>query len=193
MFPNTRSWEINLMAIDPGSSNLGIAIYRIGLATGEILDSHAFTLQAKDSNYYSKDYSNRYNDKFARLQALESELFSVFDYYRPTIVVCESPFFNSFTPNAYAILSELVNLIQHTLLQFNNHIPFYKVDPPTAKKAVGAKGNAKKEDMVIAIDKIKHTLKLTTAIETLDEHSIDALAIGYYGYLNYILKLAYRL
>jgi crossover junction endodeoxyribonuclease ruvC len=174
------------MAIDPGSSCLGVAIYKLNFHTREIIESSAFTLHAKESFHYSRCLGETFGDKYTRLMALENELRELFQYYNPSIVMCESPFFNSFTPNAYAILTELVNLIQNTLRNYNNHIPFFKVDPPTAKKAVGAKGNAKKEEMTVAIDKIKHQLKLINPVNELDEHSIDALAIGYFGYGRYV-------
>lgn len=185
-FPSTNHWECCLMAIDPGSSCLGVAIYKLNFHTREIIESSAFTLHAKESFHYSRYLGETFGDKYTRLMALENELRELFQYYNPSIVMCESPFFNSFTPNAYAILTELVNLIQNTLRNYNNHIPFFKVDPPTAKKAVGAKGNAKKEEMTVAIDKIKHQLKLINPVNELDEHSIDALAIGYFGYGRYV-------
>ena len=40
--------------------------------------------------------------------------------------------------------------------------------------------------MTVAIDKIKHQLKLINPVNELDEHSIDALAIGYFGYGRYV-------
>lgn len=189
LFPDTSDWEFNLLSIDPGSAHLGVAVYRVRFNTKELIESFAFTIEAKHSKDYLRDYSNQFGDKYARLTAMKNELYSVFDTYRPSLVICESPFFNSFTPNAFSILTELVNLIQMTLREFNNSIPFYKVDPPRAKKAVGAKGNAKKEEMTIAIDRFKETLKLNSSVELLDEHSIDALAIGYYGYIHYVLNL----
>lgn len=188
---NTENCVCHLMAIDPGSSSLGVAVYEIHLNTLAIISSTAFTLTANQSNHYLKEHSKMYGDKMARLNSLQADLSELFDYYRPALVVCESPFFNRFTPNAYAILTEMVNLIKYTLFQFNNHIPFFTVDPPTAKKAIGAKGNAKKDEMTLAIDDIRHMLKLKNNPFDLDEHSIDALAIGYFGWKKYIEE--YRL
>lgn len=188
-FPNTSQWEFTLLGIDPGSSNLGISIYKLDFNTLAIKESFAFTISAKDTCFYNRNTSNEFGDKIARLQAMKSELAEVFRSYSPSLIVCESPFFNSFTPNAYAILIEVVNLIHETIWEYNYQIPFFKVDPPTAKKAVGAKGNAKKDEMTQAIIEIKDRLKLKNNPLDLDEHSIDALAIGHYGYLNYVLNL----
>lgn len=184
---DTSDWVCRLMAIDPGSNNLGVAIYEIDLKTHELISSKAFTINAYLSFHYSKETANVYGDRHARFKAMEVELMECFDTYRPSLVMCESPFFNRFTPSAFSVLTELVSLINQTLWQFNNQIPFFKVDPPTAKKAVGAKGNAKKDDMLLAIIKVKDELKLSVDPKTLDEHAIDACAIGYYGYKHHVL------
>lgn len=189
LFPDTSQWEFTLLGIDPGSSNLGISIYKLDFQTLAIKESFAFTISAKDTGFYNRYTSDVFGDKIARLQAMKNELASVFRTYSPSIIMCESPFFNRFTPNAYAILIEVVNLIQETVWEYNYQIPFFKIDPPTAKRAVGAKGNAKKEEMTQAIIEIKDRLKLRNNPLELDEHSIDALAIGHYGYLNYVLDL----
>lgn len=179
---------LNLMAIDPGSSNLGVAIYSINISDLNIIKVESFTINAIKSKYYSKAYSKTYGDKQARFLAMKNELYSFIEQYNPSLVICESPFFSSFTASAYGILVELLYIISEILFYYNNNIPFYKVDPPTAKKAVGAKGNAKKEDMFVKVNEMKEKIKLINNIEDLDEHAIDAIAIGYYGYLNYILK-----
>ena len=184
---NTSDWVCNLMAIDPGSSNLGIAIYSIDLQTAEIISSRAFTVSATHLPQYSKYTGQVYGDRYARFEAMRSELISILDYYRPSLVVCESPFFNRFTPSAFSVLTELVHIINDTVWCFNNHIPFFKVDPPTAKKAVGAKGNAKKDDMTIAVASVRDLLKLENDPYDLDEHAIDACAIGYHGYKKYVI------
>jgi Holliday junction resolvasome RuvABC endonuclease subunit len=59
--------------------------------------------------------------------------------------------------------------------------PLDLVDPPTAKKAIGAKGNAKKEDVLRAMEKIPELVEnCETTLKDLDEHSLDSMAIAYY-------------
>lgn len=184
---DTSDWVCNLMAIDPGSSSLGVAIYELNLKTFDIIRTTAFTVHATGLSQYSKHASNQYGDRFARFAAMENELMELFESIRPSIVICESPFFSRFTPSAFSVLTELVSIIQKTLFNFNNQIPFFKVDPPTAKKAIGAKGNAKKDDMTIALEKVADKLKLVNPVTELDEHAVDACAIGYHGYKKYVL------
>ena len=188
MWPNTKDWVFDIIGIDPGSKCTGYSIYTINSNTLDIIKVNAFTVEAYKSNYYSKEYSNTYNDKYSRFNAMNREFMDILEYYRPAMVFIESPFFNSFTPNAFSVLTELLQLYKLTLIDYNNRIPFITVDPPTAKKSIGAKGNAKKDDMTLALDRIKDSINLLPDINLLDEHSIDACAIGYWGYINYIKR-----
>lgn len=193
MLPEPSAWDIPivLMAIDPGSSNLGVAIYEVCLQTRNILQSHAYTIYSTQSSYYFKEDAKLYGDRLARMNALQAELAECLQRHNPSIVLCESPFFNRLMPSAFGVLNEVMIHVKQALRDYNEHIPFFTVDPPTAKKAVGAKGNAKKDDMTLAIEKQLPQLKLMNAVSELDEHAIDALAIGYYGYKQYVIGDVY--
>ena len=86
---------------------------------------------------------------------------------------------------AYGALMEIVFAVRRAVLDYDNTQPLDTVDPPRAKKAVGATGNAKKPEMMASVLKLKEEFKLdevtsNSTIENLDEHSIDALAIAYF-------------
>ena len=50
---DTSDWVCNLMAIDPGSSSLGVAIYELNLKTYDIIQTTAFTVHATELSQYS--------------------------------------------------------------------------------------------------------------------------------------------
>lgn len=72
-------------------------------------------------------------------------------------------------------------MLRQSVMQYDQWLPYYMVDPPTVKKAVGAKGNADKEEVkrqLLLIPEIVE--KSLVDLSTLDEHSIDAIAVGYF-------------
>ena len=185
--PDTKGWEVNLLALDPGG-NVGVSIITIDFHTRAIIRTEAISLNMEKSQFFLKEQAKVTTVGEERLRALAVELTDLLYQYRPVQVYCESPFFSSFTASAFESLNRVLLVIKQCLYDFNDAIPFYKVDPPTAKKAIGAKGNAKKDDMLIALEKQRHVLKLETPTEELTEHSVDACAIGYWGYSKHAKK-----
>lgn len=182
--------HFNVLGIDPGSAHLGVAVYTLDLKTKEIVSVNAFTIDALKSKYFNKQEVKLFGEKIVRIRSMVSEMQEVLHEYRPGLVVFESPFFNRFTPSAYGALKELLIALKLSLLDYNQSIPMADVDPPSAKKAIGAKGNAKKEDMTDALKLHvkKQGIPLLVEIDDLDEHSIDACAIGYWALMNIIAK-----
>ena len=67
--------------------------------------------------------------------------------------------------------------MQRALHLWDDYKPLYMIDPPSVKKAVGAQTRGDK-------DAVKKAIKLIKELEmvnfnNLDEHSIDATAVGY--------------
>jgi Holliday junction resolvasome RuvABC endonuclease subunit len=81
-------------------------------------------------------------------------------------------------PQAYGALTEVVSMIRSTVIDHDWFVPFSLVDPPTVKMAVGAKGNADKDGVMAAMKLIPEITALIDC-STLDEHSVDAIAVGY--------------
>lgn len=165
-----------LMSIDPGTSTLGFCLYKIHVETLEIVDIFAWTVDATRLAYYRDDVAEIHGEKFARIIAHKKNLANVLSFYAPLIVVCETPFFNRLRPSAGGPLFELYATIEQTVFEWDHCKPLYGVDPRTVKKNVKAQGN-KKPDMIAAMVKIP---ELQCAnLDLLDEHAIDAVAVGY--------------
>ena len=109
----------------------------------------------------------------------------VLEFYKPLSVVCETPFFNMQRPSAAGPLYELLTTLEQTLFEWDKEKPLYKVEPKTVKKAVGASANAKKDEVRSALSKVKELQ--CACLDFLDEHAIDAIAVGY-SYINQTLR-----
>lgn len=176
--------HLTLMAIDPGSSNLGVALYTIDSTDGSIVATHAYTITANKSKFYSKELSKKMGDRFARLHAMRCEITDALNQHRPMMAACESPFYNPRMPNAYGVLVECVYMIQMAVWDYNDRVGFIRVAPKEAKMAVGAKKNGK-DEVQKQVKKMLDTFKLDVTFSSLDEHAVDAIAIGYHAYLRH--------
>lgn len=172
----------SIIGVDPGSNCLGVGIIDYDVYTLEIVGSDAFTLFA-DKLAKNSWTSYVYGDRAGRIQALSETLLKVMhDNGRVTDIISESPFMSRFA-QAFAALTEVVNGVRYAVMQYNSWMPLHVVDPPTVKNAVGAKGNADKDAVKMAL-RILEGFVYTgqTPFGELDEHSVDALCVGYYRY-----------
>lgn len=172
-----------VIGIDPGSDKLGFACIHYDLKTLEIVRTYARTFTASKMSL-SPLTKQTHGQRYARIYKLSEVLLEMFQTINPTHVICESPFMAMRRPQAYGALMETVFAIRTALRQFDETIALDLIDPPSAKKAVGAPGNAKKEQVQAALTKMFSALhyddaEWETPFATLDEHSVDAIAIGY--------------
>jgi hypothetical protein len=119
--------------------------------------------------------------------AHEENLYQLFCKWGPHAVICESPFLGRF-PQAFAALTETMSMIRRAVYRFDRTVYVETVDPPTAKMAVGVSGKGKdKEDVRQGVLKLQAQgvlFNLNRDVTLLDEHSIDAIAVGYHKYLK---------
>jgi Holliday junction resolvasome RuvABC endonuclease subunit len=169
-----------IIGIDPGLNNLGVAIFDIDYSTRTIVRIEAFTLindKLIDNTGLDEEH---YSERNIKLYKLKDNLQSSLKYIKPCMIACESPFYSSFRPTAYAALVEVIRIIQLAILEYNSNVPFYTVEPLLVKKQVGAGMTKGKQDVKSAIMNKPDLINvLVNDINSLDEHSIDAIAVGY--------------
>ena len=184
--PNDSINTVNIIGIDPGTVHLGVSVISIDAETREISGSIAFTIDASKLNKNSSWLIDTYGDRFSRIDFLTTELLDIFISYNPLIICAESPFFGLRHPSAFQALTEVICAIRNTVYKFDPWRTLRLVSPSEVKQAVFAKGNATKITVKDSIRELLTELKYTGNIpfDSLDEHSIDALAIGYYVYKN---------
>lgn len=169
-----------IVAIDPGTSHIGFAIFTISYQTNDILGIEAFTINATDLPKLIGIEEDLYADRNIRLWRIENVLVDILNQTNPSLVVCEAPFFNRFRPMAYAALVETVQCIRSCLFRWNPNILLEIVEPLLVKKTVKSTLTNNKNDVTTALKNIKGLPELLDkSLECYDEHSIDAIAVGY--------------
>lgn len=179
--PATR----NLIGIDPGSETIGVSIIEINTISLDIVTVDAFTFQGSKLPMSIVDQLTG-GDRHAKLHAHTNNFNYVFNKYQPIAVCSESPFYNPRMPNAFGSLTEVLCSIRQGLYEYDQWQQLHLIDPSSVKKSIGAKGNADKDIMRATLathDTLKPLLKRD--INHYDEHSIDAIAVGYSFYLKY--------
>jgi Holliday junction resolvasome RuvABC endonuclease subunit len=187
ILPPHSASEVNIVGIDPGTTHLGISVLMVDIVTAKIIRSTAFTLNGSKLLGSDSWISQIHSDRFGRILELEKSIVNVFKYYKPVIVCAESPFFGLRHPNAFAALTEVLDAIRRAVLTYDVWLQLHLAPPSSVKNAVSAGGAATKTTMK---EKILNLTELNyngdVPLHLLDEHSIDALAIGFYMYKQLI-------
>ena len=175
---------IVIIGIDPGSTNLGVSIYTMDSI--DVLTSiESFTLRA-DRLPSSEWMGELHGDRTRRLNGLSIALSSIFNTYNPSMIVSESGYINVRRPAAYGALIEVVSMIRNAIIEYDPQCSLNFIEPSNVKKAVGAGWISDKHAVKEAVSKIEEIIQsLSTPLDTLDEHSVDATAVAY----AYIKKL----
>lgn len=171
-----------ILAIDPGTDTLGVALIEVDVRVGDVEVVYAGTWHASKRWDPNSDTAYHYGSRVARMAEHKHALTQLLDAFKPNAVACETPFLSRF-PQAFGALAELFSLLQFTVLEYSPTIGFLGVDNRSAKTAVGVKtSKVKKEDVRDAVLNLVNLIASHgVRLETLDEHSIDACAVGYYA------------
>lgn len=172
-----------ILAIDPGTDTMGVVLLDVDLQYLTVKLTYAETFRGDKMSRRYGDYAETYGDRAAKLYAHEQRLLSFVQAARPHCIISESPYMGRF-PTAFQALVECLTMLQRVTYQYDPSLPLETVDPPTAKKAVGAPGKMKRgEDKKAPVRMGVLGLNLHNAtgkdLSLLDEHSIDAIAVGY--------------
>lgn len=169
--------DIKIIGIDPGTQHLGLAIGSVDSYSYQIRNIEVCTYKAVQLPTYDKHLSYVHGDLTARVKAYRDFLYHEFCRVQPTLIASESPFFYRTHPGAYGPLVETLAAIREAVWLYDNTLPLYTVPPSNVKQAIGAKGNAKKEDMIDALERFSLFGMSKERISQLDEHGIDACAV----------------
>lgn len=174
-------------AIDPGTDTLGTCILDVDLYTCEIVLRYVNTLHGSRNMRRYPGVEEVHGGRWAKLHSHGVELYQWMCDWAIHALICESPFLGRF-PQAFEALVECKTEIRRALYRYDLCMPLETVDPPSAKMAVGVSGKSKnKDDIKWAILKLPNFRNESgKRIEDLDEHSTDAIAVGYYKCLALI-------
>ena len=174
-----------IVGIDPGSAYLGLSTIYFDSLTKQIVNIKAKTLYGA---MYPQDkiINEIYGSTQSMIMGHRKALLEHFCTVNPIAVFSESPFYNSRMPAAYGSLVKTMEYIKLACIEYDSQMFFKVIDPPTAKKAVGAPGNSRdKEDVLKALAKCDFYDKIE--FEEITEHAVDSIAVGIWGYKDYIV------
>lgn len=168
-----------ILAIDPGSTNLGMAILEINHWTNTVKVVHVYTFHI--DNVVRHAYSNYefiYGTSAARLYAIGELVYSMLCAWGIDDTVSEAPYMGRF-PRAFEVLTYCMATIKQATNRYYGDKPLTIFDPATVKSAVGVRGNSKDKDAVAqALTRLPYLDMNGFNIAFLDEHSTDSIAVG---------------
>jgi len=170
-----------ILSIDPGTDTLGVSVIYLDLVDYRPHLIFATTLHAAKEARCIPEMEEIHGLRRTKLFTHQKQLQSIMRKFTPNCVICESPYMGRF-PQAYQALVECMSMIYYTLTEYDPTIPLETVDPPTAKKAVGASGRGGDKDAVkrALLGNTKLVNSTDIPLEHYDEHTIDSIAVGCY-------------
>lgn len=182
------------LCIDNGTNTLGAVILDTHLRERMSEVVYANTIQADRTAYTRLEgIAQRHSDLEARLDVLEEYVFELLEEFDPHLVAVEAPFINPRRPGAAIPLTRAMAALRRTVRRFDEGLLFIEVPPFSAKRAVLKKGkwNSDKNsirDAVLALDDVQCAQGID--LRQLDEHCIDAVAVGEYIALDLFERFA---
>lgn len=172
--------SFTILGVDPGLNHTGVAVFQIDAYNRLIQSIIAFTIHTNQLADTTGIDDELHTDRIIKLYKLKHSIQETIVKVNPVVIACESPFYNTKFPMAYAALVEAIDFIQSAAIEINGNIFFRTIEPLLVKKTVGAGMTKGKLDVKTAIANTPHLMRaLQMNLDLLDEHSIDAIAIGY--------------
>lgn len=189
--PSGSMNRYRLLAIDPGTSMLGISVLECDFATQAITLIYATTIDADRACRTYALTQSIHGYRFARLHALKESLLYIMQDFGIHGVVSECPYMGRF-PQAFAALTECLSSIRMAVQLYDELLPLHEIDPATVKMNVNVSGKSgDKELMRRAVSELVASGRIcnygSVAVLQLDEHAIDAMAVGY-AHLRMLLQ-----
>ena len=173
--------KYRVLGIDPGTTTCGYSVLEYDILTLEATVLHSETVKTTKLEGYYEEKIEQHGDRYARLRALEDELLYVMKKYKVHRVISESPYMSR-RPQAYAALVECLYAIQNAVIRYSAEMGLETVTPSEAKKCVGVPGNSGDKEAILRALKTEvaeRRLVCEIDLDTLDEHSTDAIAVNY--------------
>ena len=161
-----------ILSIDPGTNYTGVTFWILDDYTLDINDIKSFTINLTTIDYVTEKYKI-----IQRINILINMLEYWIDIYKPRYLVIEAGFINILRPAAYGPIANTIFAIENLFISKSNTYNIIEYPPKYVKQYVSV-GTADKNDIKTAVSNIDNITRLIN-IDTLSEHAIDSLAIGY--------------
>lgn len=181
---NSMDKAFRVIGVDPGSQSFGLSVIDFDLVKMEIHIVHSETFHATPLLDTSSTLINL-GTRGARHALCRQFVTDRCRFWRPQLVCCESAYMRLRFVTAFQSLVEGIVNVRQAVAEYDDTLEVLLVDPPTAKKAVGAPGKGgDKLAILVALRKLQKEKELFFSgvdLEALDEHARDSCAIGVWG------------
>lgn len=173
-----RDDVVRIAGIDPGSYHLGASLYDHNARTDTTRLVAVGDQDVVDHDRYP-DY-DVFGTRGKRLELMAEYIYQFLRFWQPDIVVCEDAYLSKFAA-PYRSLVEGIAAIRQALHRYDPTMELLLVEPSKAKVAFGAAGKGAGKDG--ARKGVYEWVGPLTDIDltALNEHTIDAVGIGYWG------------
>lgn len=174
-----RDTPYRIMAIDNGSTKIGLSVMDLCLSTGKVrlLYSDTFLAHLTADRY---SLYGEHANRFARMLAIMEFTRDEVTRWTPDVVCIESPFLNRRMPESFAVLREALILLKLAITNTNPAIIIEDISPREAKVAAKVDLKQKGKDPVKdAVLKLPIECALGIDLHNLQEDAIDSIAVGY--------------
>lgn len=171
-----------ILSIDPSSNFTGIAVFKVDNYSGNILNIEADTIEVNKLVYDPGVSEELHTERIIKMLKLENKFSQLLNEVQPQIIVSEGAFYNPMMPMAFGSLTEVISVLHRACINYNKDMPFITLSPKTIKSAISSLKTTDKGKDIIK-DSIKNIPEVYNLvhnfIDKLDNHGIDAIAVGY--------------
>lgn len=189
----TEANKIRLLSIDPGTTTTGMAFFELDLINLHVQLVDALTIKANTTKDKYRHLSLIHNDRLARITFIADVFQQYLIQFQPNMVITETAHMGKYT-DAFEGLIHCTSVLEYVLMNYNSNIPLEGVDATSVKKNLNAilRGEDSKNSVREKILELYQHGNFSTFVDvfSLDEHSIDAIAVGWYK-LTKIIEVYY--
>lgn len=170
-----------VLSFDPGA-NLGVTISEGDMGLTYLRPIHSETV---DLNKWTKilfpEIEEVYGMRFARVHTLRHLVSNILRRWQPDFMAHENAFMMMQRVTAGITLAEYVLMMRMSAYEYDPAMPIFGYSPFEIKSAVKLKGKltGNKNLVAEALPKLDDLDLSEVDVKSLDEHSVDSIAIGY--------------
>ena len=176
----------SILAIDPGTTNMGWAYAHTNLNTGEFLVYDYGVIKPVNLLTKEKAYRGIFEDRILKVDIVDREYSALIEHFKADYHASESAFFHSRSPEAYASLSICIHTLSTVLFRYYKS-GFLTADaailrrfaPRHIKKTVSLDGTSDKEKIQTSIKDNTQIKFIVEPDKLLSEHEADAIGCAY--------------
>ena len=177
-FLANKDKSFTIVSTDPGTTTCGFGLIQVDLEDLSILTATGWTIDGSIGLTGNEWLTELYSERHTRVRTIREAFEETLELYSPNLVRSESPFYNPGRPGSFEALLSVIFSLREGLANWSPWYELELIDPASAKKLLGVPGNSNDKDLVKKA-LLVHPDFQGMNIEELDEHSYDAVLIGW--------------